>query len=243
MKNEIFLQSQRGQSLIEVLIGVLIAVLLLGSAATLVNTTLTVSRQNKYLQGAWFVNQLAMDTAGAIAEANWNTVRTFIPIGYFSVDVELYNQCQAQAISPAGDPVQQTVNCSISLAMCDQASYPHEQLDAFYKIELDSIPYYICIDVEPVYRNASNDQFIPTGTSNEEDWSVTKISVKSRWGDQAQFQTIPLVRYVTRNENEILHQTDWSGGPGQAGIGVVKNKFDTSTNIDYSTTPGTITIQ
>ena len=52
------------------------------------------------------------------------------------------------------------------------------------------------------------------------------------------------VQYLTRSQNKVFVQSDWSGGTGQEGpITAENNKFASSTNINYSTTTGSIKIQ
>ncbi|GEM_PF-1163838 len=47
--------------------------------------------------------------------------------------------------------------------------------------------------------------------------------------------------YITRSQNFVFKQTDWSGGSGQEGpITSINNKFASSANIDFSNTPGSI---
>ncbi|MCX7589930.1 MAG: hypothetical protein N2Z85_03280, partial [Patescibacteria group bacterium] len=53
-----------------------------------------------------------------------------------------------------------------------------------------------------------------------------------------------LTTYITRSKNVILNQTDWSGGGGQTGpITSTNSMFATSTNIDFSTTTGSIRLR
>lgn len=49
------------------------------------------------------------------------------------------------------------------------------------------------------------------------------------------------VIYLTRSQNFVFNQTDWSGGSGQEGpITSVNNKFLSQTNVDFTTTPGSL---
>ncbi len=49
------------------------------------------------------------------------------------------------------------------------------------------------------------------------------------------------VIYITRSQNFAFNQTDWNGGSGQEGpIALVNDKFISQTNVDFTTTPGSI---
>lgn len=85
-------------------------------------------------------------------------------------------------------------------------------------------------NIEAVY-NASND-----------DPSTQKITVETSFAIGGSTKTVTSAYYVTRTQNFVLDQTDWSGGSGQAGpITKINNRFASSANVDFSTTPGSIT--
>ncbi len=55
--------------------------------------------------------------------------------------------------------------------------------------------------------------------------------------------TSTISEYITRSRNSVFDQTDWSGGPGQDGpVTSTNSRFASSSNIDYSTTTGSIRI-
>lgn len=84
-------------------------------------------------------------------------------------------------------------------------------------------------NIESVY-NAAND-----------DPSTQKITVETSFPLSGATKTITSAYYVTRTQNFVVTQTDWSGGSGQAGpITKVNNRFASSANVDFSTTPGSI---
>ncbi|HPP64901.1 MAG TPA: hypothetical protein PK418_01860 [Candidatus Paceibacterota bacterium] len=78
-------------------------------------------------------------------------------------------------------------------------------------------------------------------TSGNTDPNTLKINVFLEYGINYNSSST-LSFYLTRSaNNQVLQQTDWSGGPGQTGpIPNSGNKFDTSTNIDYASTTGSI---
>ncbi len=92
--------------------------------------------------------------------------------------------------------------------------------------------------VENVGRDASGNILSSGGT---DDPSTQKITVVYSWaGGPANSFIIYLTRYV----NKVLDQTDWSGGPGQnSSVTSTNNMFATSSQIDYSTTTGSIYIK
>ncbi len=85
-------------------------------------------------------------------------------------------------------------------------------------------------NIEAVY-NADND-----------DPSTQKITVETVYSIVGVSRTISTWFYVTRMRNIVIGQTDWSGGAGQAGpISELNNRFDSQVNVDFTTTPGSIT--
>ncbi len=94
--------------------------------------------------------------------------------------------------------------------------------------------------VDDVYRNVSGK--ILNDTSGSYDPSTKKVTVKFIWPPTA---SSTVFTYVTRTQGRLFMQTDWSGGGNQEGpiTGTTSNKtFSTSSNIDYSTTTGSIRI-
>lgn len=244
---------RRGQSLIELMIGVVVAGILVGGAALIITTTLRVSRENVFLQRAWFVNQAGADAAAAIAQASWRTVygSTNYPTpgaaGWFSTDVLSYNQCGSCLLTgtcpDCNDPsavgfCAQGGICSLSVTSCGGATLDPSQL---YRVPLDGVNYYICFRVEPVYRDGGGAGSI-VSSGGDLDPSTALVSVKTRWGDQGQFQTPPLQIYLTRYANDAFVQTDWSGGGGQSELWLVRNQYDTGSGVDVATVPGQVTV-
>ncbi len=78
-------------------------------------------------------------------------------------------------------------------------------------------------------------------TSGNTDPNTLKIKVVLEYGINYNSSST-LSFYLTRSaNNQVLQQTDWSGGPGQTGpLPNSGNKFDTSTNINYASTTDSI---
>jgi Tfp pilus assembly protein PilV len=75
-------------------------------------------------------------------------------------------------------------------------------------------------------------------TSNTYDPSTKQVTVVYNW---TQGTTSTISTYLTRNDDAVTAQTDWSGGPGATSAATsVGSQFTSSTNIDYSTTTGSI---
>lgn len=78
--------------------------------------------------------------------------------------------------------------------------------------------------------------------SNNNDPSTQKITVETNYQISGVSRTISTWFYVARMRNFVIGQTDWSGGAGQAGpITAINNRFDSQVNVDFATTPGSIT--
>ncbi|HTY39813.1 MAG TPA: hypothetical protein VMC43_01850 [Candidatus Paceibacterota bacterium] len=72
------------------------------------------------------------------------------------------------------------------------------------------------------------------------DPSTKKLTVIYGWTSGP---TSSISTYLARSRTRIFWQTDWSGGPGQDGpVSTTNNMFSTSSNMDYSTTTGSIRI-
>jgi hypothetical protein len=70
-----------------------------------------------------------------------------------------------------------------------------------------------------------------------DDPSTKKVTVFFRWqgGQWSSF-----VSYLTRQRNKVFVQSDWSGGAADVVVATGTVQFATSTNISYSTVPGSI---
>lgn len=92
--------------------------------------------------------------------------------------------------------------------------------------------------VDDVYRDAG-DVLVSSGGAY--DPSTKKLTVAYSW---PQSSTATISMYITRRRDNIFWQTDWSGGSGQNGpITSVNGMFSTSSNIDYTTTTGSIIVK
>lgn len=127
---------------------------------------------------------------------------------------------------------------SINHYYLNTTTTPFSAVSGEENIILSTTTYVRYFYVDDVYRDETGKIVSGSGTF---DPSTKKITVVYRWeGGSNRFIT----SYVTRSHNNIFIQTDWSGGGGQLGpITSTNNKFDTSTNIDFSTTSGSILLK
>lgn len=94
--------------------------------------------------------------------------------------------------------------------------------------------------LEDVYRRASP-PFEP-GVNDSYDPSTKKIVVVYTWPQNA---SNTMTSYLTRAGDEVLFMNDWTGGANQDGpvtATSTNNSFATSSNIDYTGTPGSVVI-
>lgn len=93
--------------------------------------------------------------------------------------------------------------------------------------------------LDDVYRNPTT-PFEPGGTVY--DPSTKKITVVYSWPPNA---SNTIISYLTRSRDEVFFSNSWTGGGNQAGpftVTSTNNGFATSSNIDYSGTPGSMAI-
>ena len=97
---------------------------------------------------------------------------------------------------------------------------------------LNNIPYRRYFKVYDVNRD-DNGNISPSGTL---DSNTLKLIAFIEYGNNY-VSSSSLAFYLTRSaNNQVMHQTDWSGGSGQTGpLPNPGNKFDSQTNIEYST--------
>jgi len=108
------------------------------------------------------------------------------------------------------------------------------EIGAIYKAVVFTRYFY----VDDVMRDTSDLIVTPGGSP---DPSTKKIAVFYGWPQSA---TSVISEYLTRNRNNVLWQTDWSGGQGQNDPATTtNNKFSTSMNMDYTTSTGSLYIK
>ncbi len=109
-----------------------------------------------------------------------------------------------------------------------------EEIKSIYQSDYFSRYFY----VENVNRDVSDNIVLEGGF---EDPSTQKITAVLEWlGDKKNLSKFFLSEYLTRWNNQVFIQNDWSGGPGESQVLLEpNNKFTTSSNINYQQ-PGVI---
>jgi hypothetical protein len=95
--------------------------------------------------------------------------------------------------------------------------------------------------LDNVYRNTTT-PFEPGVDGGDYDPSTKKITVVYTWPPDA---SNTIVSYLTRSTDDVLFNNDWTGGPDQDGpltVTSTNNRFSSSSNIDYTGTPGSVVI-
>ena len=112
-------------------------------------------------------------------------------------------------------------------------SFESGQEESSYK----NIPYRLYFKIFNVLRDQNGN----ISSSGDIDSSTLKVTIFLDYGQNYE-KSNSISFYITRSYlHQIFTQTDWSGGGGVSGpVLDPSNNFDTSENIDYSTTAGEI---
>ena len=78
----------------------------------------------------------------------------------------------------------------------------------------------------------------PCTPGNIDDPSVQRITINTSWGNKSVSKTTYLMRW----RNQVCNQTNWTG-LGVAAVTCPSTLYDSATNIDISTNPGSLQIQ
>jgi len=96
-----------------------------------------------------------------------------------------------------------------------------------------STTYFRYFYVSDVYRSGGN-----IASTGAYDPSTKQISVVYGWTNGT---TSTMSTYLTRNQDAAIDQTDWSGGASSSAVATsTGNQFGSSSNIDYTTTTGSL---
>ena len=116
------------------------------------------------------------------------------------------------------------------------ASSPFTSSSGQESVAVSTTTYTRFFYVDDVKRDAG-DLIVTTGGSY--DPSTKKITVAYKWPPQNATRT--MAAYLTRHRSKVFWQTDWSGGSGQEGPATSTNsRFSTSSNLDYTTSSGSL---
>jgi len=203
------IKKQKGAALIELLIAVTVGGIMIIGSVALIAVTLRVSVQNKYFQSAAFLNQDLIEKVSIYAEREWICDDSSMNCGIYQLKKGSLNKYHLTASS------------SFKAVQDEEV------------ITLNGIIFKRYFYVENVSRD-SKGRIEENYESIREDPSTQKITV---------ITTIPngevrFIRYLTRSENTVFIQTDWSGGSGfgppkKYSADELIDVFDSHNNIKY----------
>ncbi|MEK7612472.1 MAG: hypothetical protein AAB407_03965 [Patescibacteria group bacterium] len=220
------LNSRKGQSLIEILIGITVGIIIIGSAVLVLTVTLRISQQNKYLQSATFLGQELLEGLTIYAQTKWYCVSA--PCEGTGLNQGLYNLTEDEdyylrKTAPTAPFIWRSGTESVTGS--------------------DGIVYTRFFQKQNVSRDPQ-DNIETTFNSLNEDPSTQRVIVTVSWPDGGQVQ---FSKYLTRHNNVVMRQTDWSGGNGvsvsySATSSISVYDMAESDEIDHETTPGAVQI-
>lgn len=219
--------SIKGQSLIEVLIAIGIGAILIGAATATIIPVLRSNLETRTVQIAGSLSQEYLDNLRSLAESNW---------------YQVYNPPTAKG--PSSQFYLNATSTTFILASGSTSTIAEGRTFTRY-FYIENVGRDSC-GIGAITTNATTSCNMEPGSGYvAEDPSTQKITSVVSWtaGGSAG-GSINKVQYLTRSQNKVFIQSDWSGGTGQEGpITAENNQFATSTNINYSTTTGSIKIQ
>lgn len=119
------------------------------------------------------------------------------------------------------------------------SSSPFSSVSGQESVRVSTTTYTRFFYLDDVYRDNS-DLIVTAGGSY--DPSSKKVTIVYKWPPINATHTISA--YITRSANRVFWQTDWFNGPGQDGpVTTTNSAFSTSSNIDYTTSSGSIYIR
>jgi hypothetical protein len=116
------------------------------------------------------------------------------------------------------------------------SSSPYTATSGAMTIITGTTTYTFYFYLSDAYRDGNGNVTLAS-SSNTYDPSTKQVSVVYNWtgGKPGTIST-----FLTRNDDAAFDQSDWSGGATSSVATSVDNQFGTSSNIDYTTTTGSI---
>ena len=207
----------------EIIIAITVGAILIGAASAAIVPILRSNLETRNVQIANSLAQEYLDNLQNLAESNW---------------FNIYNPPAAKGPS--------------SQFYLRATSTTYEILSGTTSTVVEGRTFTCYFSIENVNRTScgvGNATTTATTTCNMEpgdsyiadDPSTQKITVIVTWPEN---RSISRSQYLTRSRNKVFNQTDWSGGANQEGpINSENNQFTSSTNINYSSSTGSIKIQ
>lgn len=117
------------------------------------------------------------------------------------------------------------------------SSSPYVATSGIQSVVIGTTTYSDYFYLTDVYR-ASGGAIASTSSGNTYDPSTKQVFVVYDWTNGV---TGTISSYITRNQDRVFYQTDWSGGSNNSSVATsVSNQFGTSSNIDYTTSTGSL---
>ena len=203
----------KGQSLVELVIGLGIMMILIVPISTALGLIMRQGFDIKTVQVADYLSQSRLNNLKVISEASWSSI---------------YNATTSANKGP---------NSQFYLAPTSTVNLNYEVKSGATSTIIDGIIFVHYFSIENVNRDASGNIISTGGT---EDPSTQRVAVTTSWEDG---YSLTKTQYFMRYRNRSFIQTDWSGGGNQDGpISVPNNKFATSTQLDFTSIAGLIKI-
>ncbi len=216
-----------GQSLIEVLIAVFIGILLFVAAASIIAPVLRSNTEVARMQTASSLAKQLMEHVVVFAGSDWHNVDG--------------SPGSPLAISDSTSGVYNYYHLTTTTS-------PFELKSEEENLEVGTTTYKRYFYVENAYRRSSQDNNGDIDTSSNPlvngsvlDPSTKKVTVLYSWAGS---EPRSFTRYITRTRNNVLVQTDWSGGDGLSLIttSTIGNKFFSHNNIEFASSVGSLVL-
>ncbi len=212
-----------GQSLVEILIAISVGAILIGGATTVIISILRSNLETRNVQIATSLAQEYLDNVQSLAESDWHIIYA-LPSDK-GPDSQFYLTASGTSFA--------------ILAGATSTVAEGRTFTRYFSIENTNRDLCGAGDISAAATSTCTSG--PGSTGTADDPSTQKITITISWPEN---RSISRTQYLTRNINKVFAQTDWSGGPGQTGpITSVNNMFASSTDLDYSTSTGSIVIQ
>jgi len=211
-----------GQSLVEIIIAIAVGAILIGGATAVLIPILRSNLETRHVQIATSLAQEYLDNLQSLAESDWQII--YSPPSAKGPSSQFYLRATSTTYEILSGATSTVVE--------------GRTFTRYFSIENTSRN--LC-GASDITTNATSSCASGPGSSGvADDPSTQKITTTITWPES---RSISKTQYLTRNINKVFVQTDWSAGPGQEGpITSENNQFATSTNINYTTTTGSIII-
>jgi type II secretory pathway pseudopilin PulG len=216
----------KGQSLIEVIIGIAVAGILIGATTAATVVMLRSNFDTKTAQIASFLASEYLDNLQSLAYSDWQKIYT--PPASKGADSQFYLNASGTTFALVSGATTTAIE--------------GKNFTRYFSIE--NVSRDSC-GIGSITANATTSCISVGDSGIADDPSTQKITARVDWEGG---RYLSKIQYLTRSQNKVFIQTDWSGGANQAAFPTstnytyINNKFFNSSNINYSSSTGAITI-